>query len=591
MLASNQAGVLELMSARQVGALATTLLAAAVVWPVAVVRARQWSMEVAHLGPSSLSVDVRARSRARLMGAVPMVAVAVVTAAVAGVAAREYGVASNVLIAVLAATGMLATLSFLLLRYLIGTLVGPRRRTSLALIATLAATCVAVAFPLFIYVYDDWYNRIRLAAFLLAASILITAYALFAAWATVFVAARRIARRWSTALAAVVVLVILVLAVPDTIALAAAPAPTWEAGLWSLLWLASALGAVSGVLLVACLLLALKRLSGRAESGKGSEIIRQGGVVFAVVTFYWWGERWLYVPITLLLGWLVAAKVALPRDRASTQTDGFINRAVQLQGRVNAGQAAPAASDASPQQDPRAAVERTAFGQQPASINGVQPATAFASGDDEQASYLRRRLRGGGWRHGRQAALWGLLLGLPSSALYLWQIGTAPVDPSDYEALDFLVGTASWIVLQWAIFGFFFGYFYPYLRGGSGIPKALSLFALVILPPLLYHALWSQLEAWRAYGFFALQMFVFTMLLGLLAGDYLLLQRVNMGWQQFRDVHNLRVVLTWGSSVAVALGGIITTLLTTSASEVVSALLEQAGIGGGGAGPPGPQSR
>jgi hypothetical protein len=400
---------------------------------------------------------------------------------------------------------------------------------------------------------------------------------------------------------AVVLLIVLILAGPDTIALALAPRPNSEAGPWSLLWLASALSAVSVYLLLGCLLLALEQLSRHAQAQQDDRgLIRQGGIVFAVLTFYWWDERWFYIPITLLLGWLLAAKLALPRNRASTQTEAFYNRVAQLAVRLRASE--PVTNG---EREGRQEARRDANGKAKESTEQPEPETdtqpleprtqpeRLASERAGQVSVtkepaaLRRRLSGGGWSHGLQAGLWGLLLGAPLSGLYLWEFGRASVDPSEYEMLDLLVAAASWIILQWAIFGFFFGYFYRYLRGHSGIPKALSLFALVVLPPLPFHAAWSQPEAWRAYGFFVLQMFVFTMLLGLLAGDYLLLRRVGLGWRQFLELQNLRFVLAWGSSVAVALGGIITTLLTTGVGAVVSAFLEQAGIGGGG--PSGPQ--
>jgi hypothetical protein len=44
------------------------------------------------------------------------------------------------------------------------------------------------------------------------------------------------------------------------------------------------------------------------------------------------------------------------------------------------------------------------------------------------------------------------------------------------------------------------------------------------------------------------------------------------------DVHNLRFVLTLGSSIAVASGGLLVTILSSGLSVVVSALLEHAGI-------------
>jgi hypothetical protein len=64
------------------------------------------------------------------------------------------------------------------------------------------------------------------------------------------------------------------------------------------------------------------------------------------------------------------------------------------------------------------------------------------------------------------------------------------------------------------------------------VAKALTVFVTIVLPPVAYHALVGQHSDWQTYGIFALQMLLFSLLLGVLAGDYLLLRRV--GWAGVR---------------------------------------------------------
>src|SRR5215217_6432288 len=53
------------------------------------------------------------------------------------------------------------------------------------------------------------------------------------------------------------------------------------------------------------------------------------------------------------------------------------------------------------------------------------------------------------------------------------------------------------------------------------------------------------------------------MLLGLISGDYETLRRAGLSWRHLIGVHNLGSLVAWGSSVLVAVGAAITTLLTS----------------------------
>lgn len=442
---------------------------------------------------------------------------------------------------------------------------------------------VALAFPVFGYVYSDQTNAVRVRIFVVVAVVFAVAYAIYAATATRFLATAVGRPEWSSWLVAAVLLGLLAVTIPDVVGVAVDPLPEAEVGPWSLFTLADSLTAVSVYLLLASLVVALRWLGTPDLEGADPLLVRRAGIVFAVLTFYWFGEQWFWVPISLLLGWLVAGTIAFPRDGSASDTSWFTDRVVEVTLQLRASLDALDANRAKLDEEfKEGRIDHAEFGGKVQSLSRARRVVSrhvSDLGDDgNDPGRLRELLRTGGWRHAASATWWGLALGSPWIVLYLWQIGSVAVDHADYEALEFGAGTAGWIVLQWPLYGFFFGYFYPRLRGHSGVAKALTVFVTIVLPPVAYHALVGQHSDWQTYGIFALQMLLFSLLLGVLAGDYLLLRRVGLGWRQMLDVHNLRFVLTLGSSIAVASGGLLVTILSSGLSVVVSALLEHAGI-------------
>lgn len=133
-----------------------------------------------------------------------------------------------------------------------------------------------------------------------------------------------------------------------------------------------------------------------------------------------------------------------------------------------------------------------------------------------------------------------------------------------------LVNTSGWGILQWPLFGFF----YPDIRGASGLPKSLTLFCTAAVPPLLYLAISDVPAYWSSYLVWALQFFVFTIALALIAGDGWVLARCGLRWPHLLDVHRKRYVVSI-LGAALLQAGIVAAVI----SGVLPVVLAQFGAG------------
>jgi hypothetical protein len=433
------------------------------------------------------------------------------------------------------------------------------------------------------YVETAYYqqsNVTRNATFATAAGALIITYAAFMATAV-----RRLYRLsgreripwWLGPLAAAVVVALTGF---DLAALILKPVPELDLGPASVIDLADSLGWLSGFLIFACVLVALYKLG--PEQGYAppdSRFVYAAGVLFVAYTFYW-EDRWAYLPITVLVGIVVA--LLLLRQGSDTDAVDELERLLATVGR-SLGHERDALlaqrkavllelrrgkiEDVIQYRRKRRAIE--------AAIEAIGLPSGRTAGRVEPPE--EERLRGGGWDQGRDGARNGALLGLPWVGLLLWQVRGQGIDQrSGYEALNF-IGWLTWVLIQWPVYGFFYGYFYPWLRGRTGAAKGVVLLVIVILPPVLYAALWNEGADWHDYVVFALQMSLFAVPLGIITGDLFLLKRASLGWRQLVDRYHMRSFALWGTAITVALGGVVTAALTTGINGLVSLLIEQVG--------------
>ncbi len=297
---------------------------------------------------------------------------------------------------------------------------------------------------------------------------------------------------------------------------------------------------------------------------------------FAGWAFYW-DDRWFYLPVTLLLG--VGGTLLALRD--DLDRDAVVRRGEQLRTLIRSlGQEREALltrrralvtgfrTNDQPLGEYRK--ERDAFD---GAIAAIDPRlqTRWRPTPDRLAE-----IAGGGWRHGVRAALAGAVLGLPWMVwvvLDAWQ--APPPGRGDTIAMAEVVTTLAWNLVQWPLYGFFLGCFFPWLRGTSGVAKALVLVLVVVLPPVVVGSVWKDDAAWIDYGIFALQLVLFALLLGVIAGDLFLLRRLHLGWRQLLDLYQLRSVAAWGSALAIVVGALVTAALTTGLQGALSIVFDQ----------------
>jgi hypothetical protein len=187
------------------------------------------------------------------------------------------------------------------------------------------------------------------------------------------------------------------------------------------------------------------------------------------------------------------------------------------------------------------------------------------------------------WENGQKAALYSLLFSAPWTILYLRNAVRAEASAESYLILDTL-GALIFFLLSWTSFGFIFGYFYPYIKGNNGIHKGLSLFLTIVIPELVSTALSAPVDRanWYYFGFWGLQIFVHTMLLGLIAGDFETLRRAGFKMIHLLEIHKFSALSAWASSIIIAIGAAVSALISTGATQMIASVLKFSGVLPGG---------
>jgi len=182
------------------------------------------------------------------------------------------------------------------------------------------------------------------------------------------------------------------------------------------------------------------------------------------------------------------------------------------------------------------------------------------------------------WESGCSAALFSVVFALPWILLSIRDLLKEPSGES-YLLLYFL-GSATMIVARWALYGFFFGYFYAYLRGRNGFQKALALWFTLVTPAVLASVVSSSLDraSLAPLLFWVVQVFLHCMLLGLFVGELQQLWRADLSWRQLLDFHNVTGLSVWGSSFVLALGAAITTAFSSGLGSLIAEGLKYAGV-------------
>ncbi|MFC6080422.1 hypothetical protein [Sphaerisporangium aureirubrum] len=162
------------------------------------------------------------------------------------------------------------------------------------------------------------------------------------------------------------------------------------------------------------------------------------------------------------------------------------------------------------------------------------------------------------WERARWGLLTGTIIGAPWILLGLGATGSIGAEEG-YPVLAGVSAVAP-LVLRWAGYGLLFGYFYPLLRGDTGLAKGLWFFVAAAFPALLGATVHGGGQSWNGTALLAVQLFAYAMTLGVL-GDRGVLVRHGYRPGRLVDVHNLWSVTAWASSVAVAVGAGVATVI------------------------------
>lgn len=109
-------------------------------------------------------------------------------------------------------------------------------------------------------------------------------------------------------------------------------------------------------------------------------------------------------------------------------------------------------------------------------------------------------------------------------------------------------------LLYWLVLVCFFGIFFPYLRGKTGLTKGAQFAVLLVIPSFVLRVLEAQdFSDMRPLILWSMQILGFMSLLGLLAGDWRLLKTNGLRPRNLLLVHNLPFLSAYASVIVAAL--------------------------------------
>jgi hypothetical protein len=126
------------------------------------------------------------------------------------------------------------------------------------------------------------------------------------------------------------------------------------------------------------------------------------------------------------------------------------------------------------------------------------------------------------------------------------------------------------LILRWAGYGLLYGYFFPLLRGTTGLGKAVWLFVIAAAAEVCatLTSAHATVKQWDKTGLLVIQLFAFAMTLGILA-DRAVLHKHNFPTARLVDLHNLWTVSAWASAVGVAVATGIATVIVVGLQPFV----------------------
>ncbi|MDD5392566.1 MAG: hypothetical protein PHE17_06065 [Thiothrix sp.] len=348
------------------------------------------------------------------------------------------------------------------------------------------------------------------------------------------------------------------------------PPPLWllTSAVWTLLGLWQ-------FLVLASVLAWLKGQAAEADARQFAGHIYGAATVFMVIMFYW-PARQSWVPLLTTFGvglamlkyWLFASRpLRIPTDkttpllsRAITEI-GFLNDLLSLRIKLRKNLLEKTSKGESSVQDFLAKREEL---EQVIKIHEVAGIRARGNA----ALALNRGSAENAWVRGRQGAIMATIISIPWIISYFWGLSGDIASMNAYvlsQLTSVLLGVGRWPAL-----GFFFLFFYPHIRGYNGIQKGLVLTLALIAPLMAGTILWNvhSTDAWLSLLFWSLQAFVCCMTLGVVLGDIGALRRAGKGTMHLVEIYNVSTLVAWSSSVVIAVGAAVTTVLATQVGSL-----------------------
>jgi hypothetical protein len=291
--------------------------------------------------------------------------------------------------------------------------------------------------------------------------------------------------------------------------------------------------------------------------------------------------RWLYIPITFLLGWL-AIRWLLDSGPEWGSIETQFKRMSRVRSRLIAHGSLVRILDQSYLQYRKDRIEKLGKGElKPRKFktemstwereHKVVSRIPVAKLDQELSKHpLAFGPKTTAWKNGLHGAKWAALLALPWYVIFVVDFMQGTSFSSSYPLMDFLKDLLI-IFSRWASIGFVLGYFFPYLRGDSGLEKGLWLSLAVIVTSLPLYILFNDsTPEWTAALFWALQVLTECILLGLIAFDYTTVREERRGFQLLMELHGMRSLSLWTATLIAAIGTSAVTLLSSQALSFFS---------------------
>lgn len=456
-----------------------------------------------------------------------------------------------------------------------------RRRASTALIVFLLFVFLLALMSL------SWADM-TIAHSRLATAVKFTSFAIFIITAFVLVASfarlsYRVVREksvsqewkeWSNQKRALVVFAILVVSISTRF---------WPTDYWRLTSLAFALRNLFLLTLIWILFDFLRDKSRNALWLKLPQSTRQVGILLALSLFYSSTARWNYIPIEFLVGFILLDKWLLPTKRFDKSLFAEIRGRLPqiIQKIIDFNDAEKTLGSLKKELLNKVGKGELTHRQYLQKLKGQSKAVGDLQKDLTIEGHFAKRIvlafgpTDSARENGKRCALYSLLFSAPWTVLFLRNIVRSQAFGGSYLIIDVL-SDVTFFLLTWVSYGFIFGYFYPYIKGNNGIQKAVSLFLTIVIPSLAWTALARPLDAasWYLFGFWVLQIFVHTMLLGLVAGDYETLRRAGFRWKHLLEIHRVGALSAWASSVFIAIGAAASALISSGAAQLIASVVK-----------------